>query len=333
MLPKKFKKDGFFNFSFDGISRNCIATHVAKATETLCDFIAVYDDTGMHSGEDYLCTASCGSNKVDITCKDAKDSHYQEFLTEYIEEKHKTVYELIMEDDFDIRAEMEEFIDNYDEFRNAVLRMGRGSAEKTDQFLKQVFFPVEDSYHLLSVLSSTVLTAQVGDKLFNAKTSRKMRNYLISGNVANTMGSRLMKLYRTSFQFRSLPPNAAKKSLRKTMAQEYLTPGFSIDNLEGVLNGMLVDENKLDIIIEEGIRRGLNRWRRLSERAERCQETVDAFLGKYGYESIPFGYELHHIVPIAQSGADVVENLILLTADDHKKVTDKHRKVFKWKNS
>ena len=333
MLPKKFKKKGYFDYTLKTICKNCVATHIGKVTETLCDLVAVYDETDIHPDEKYLCTASCGNRRLDITCKDAKDSHYQEFLTEYIEEKNKTVYELIIEDDQDLRLEMEELVPNYDALRAAVLNVSKGKEEQTDQFLKQVFFPVEEDYHLLSVLPSTVLIAQVSDALFHNEIEGRMKTYLLSKNVANTTGSRLMKLYRSPFQFRSLPPHDAQKSLQKVLRQEYLVPSFSVDDMEWVRNGMLVDESKLDIIIDEGITRGLNRWLRLSDRAERCQETMEAFLGKYGYDSIPVGYELHHIVPIAQSGADSVDNLILLTSDAHKKVTDKHREVFKWKNS
>ena len=86
----------------------------------------------------------------------------------------------------------------------------------------------------------------------------------------------------------------------------------------------------LEVIINEGIHKGMGNWRNEDDRAERKPETISAFCEKYGYKAPPVGYELHHIVPISQGGADVVENLILLSEEDHQQVTERHNEVFKW---
>ena len=330
---KEAKRHEFFNQkAIPAARQNFYCTHSSKVSETYSAFFAICDEVREPLGFNYLCSATCGSDKLDICTNDAKLKNVQAFLSTEVEEKNsKTILQLLQEDDEDLRAEIEAYTDMYEAFRKAMLEIPKAPMPtKTDGFLKQVYFPIDDEqYHLLTILLSSPLVAQVNEAL-KVTSIHKLRNSAMKGNVAGTTGSYMMSKNSMHFCFCSLPPRSAKKNLEKALKHEYLVPDFDVDELEGVKNGMLIDDSFLDVIINEGIRKGTGNWLHEYDRAERKPETTAAFLEKYGYDSLPVGYELHHIVPIAQRGADVIENLILLSEADHQKVTDKHKEVFKW---
>ncbi|MBQ9489688.1 MAG: HNH endonuclease [Lachnospiraceae bacterium] len=333
MIPAKYKNGNAYDKLMNSADKNRIITHAAKITETFCDFIVLCDEVKAPLGFDYLCTATCGSGKEDFGTKNAADKPAQGFLFTKVKEKgDKTIRELLLEDDPDLRTEIEESIGPYDIVKDKLLHgiKKAESPKRSDGFLRQVYFPVGGGYHLLSILPSSVLVDQVSTMLPYSGIEEKIKTYVATTNTVNTMGTMLMARNSHPFSFRSLPPYSARKTLQKALKREYLVPDFNIDALDWIRNGMLVDATKLEVIINEGIRKGEGNWRPEKERAERKPETIAAFLEKYGYEYPPVGYEVHHIVPIAQSGADVVENLVLLTAEDHQKVTDRHNEVFKW---
>ena len=56
----------------------------------------------------------------------------------------------------------------------------------------------------------------------------------------------------------------------------------------------------------------------------------NAFLHEHGYDSIPSGYEVHHITPLSEGGADSEENLILIDEKSHDKITAAHRNFYGW---
>jgi hypothetical protein len=122
-----------------------------------------------------------------------------------------------------------------------------------------------------------------------------------------------------------------EKSLTKVLDKEFLLPDMDIEEMSGVEAGCLVDASLLSMIIEEGKRKGEGNYRAAYLRDERKEETVQAFLAKYGYHGIPIGYEIHHIVPLSQGGADSIKNMIMLSIEDHAKVTEAHAAYFKWR--
>jgi len=330
---KEDRRHEFFNEkAIPAAKQNVYATHSSKVAETYSSFFAICDEIRDPLGFNYLCSATCGSDKLDICTYDAKLKNVQAFLNTEVEEKdNKTILQLLQEDDDDLRREIEEYTDKYEELRKAMLEIPKApTPTKTDGFLKQVYFPIDgEQYHLLSILPSSPLVAQVNQALKGSPVS-KLRNSAMKGNVSGTTGSYMMSKNSMHYCFCSLPPKYAKKTLQKALKHEYLLPDFNIDELAGVNKGMLIDDSLLELIINEGIRKGAGHWLPEYDRAERKPETITAFLEKYGYDSPPVGYELHHIVPIAQGGADVIENLILLSESDHLKVTLKHDEVFKW---
>ena len=62
----------------------------------------------------------------------------------------------------------------------------------------------------------------------------------------------------------------------------------------------------------------------------RSEEMKQAFLHQHGYTEVPAGYEVHHIVPLSEGGADVPQNMILLSDMDHRAVTDAQHLYYGW---
>ena len=56
----------------------------------------------------------------------------------------------------------------------------------------------------------------------------------------------------------------------------------------------------------------------------------DMLYGVCRYADIPAGYELHHIVPLSEGGADDVHNLLLVSEFDHQQITDAQRAFYGW---
>jgi len=54
------------------------------------------------------------------------------------------------------------------------------------------------------------------------------------------------------------------------------------------------------------------------------------FLAAHGYDQVPEGYEVHHVVPLSEGGTDTPDNMILLTEEEHDAVTAAHRRFYGW---
>lgn len=58
---------------------------------------------------------------------------------------------------------------------------------------------------------------------------------------------------------------------------------------------------------------------------KRSQTNVQVFLKSLGYQSIPVGYQVDHIIPLSQGGTDSPSNMQLLTIEQHKAKTAQER--------
>lgn len=67
-----------------------------------------------------------------------------------------------------------------------------------------------------------------------------------------------------------------------------------------------------------------------SSEIERDIDARNEFLAMNGYDSVPEGYEVHHIVPLSEGGADSPENMILVEESDHDKITASHADFYNW---
>lgn len=114
------------------------------------------------------------------------------------------------------------------------------------------------------------------------------------------------------------------------MAQDGgLMPSWSnVDEMDGVNNGMLSDDSQLDSVIAAGEVQGTEHIS--EEDIVRSEDAKEQFLHEHGYTEVPAGYEVHHIVPLSQGGADDPNNMILLTEAQHDAVTAAHRKYYGW---
>ncbi|WP_242084217.1 HNH endonuclease signature motif containing protein [Aestuariivivens sediminis] len=58
---------------------------------------------------------------------------------------------------------------------------------------------------------------------------------------------------------------------------------------------------------------------------KRSTANKNAFLKSRGYESVPYGYEIDHIIPLSQGGTDDPSNMQLLTVSQHRVKTARER--------
>lgn len=67
-----------------------------------------------------------------------------------------------------------------------------------------------------------------------------------------------------------------------------------------------------------------------SEDISRSEVAKNEFLNKHGLSSVPDGYEVHHIIPLSEGGADSSENMILVTEKQHDLITKAHSQFYGW---
>lgn len=58
---------------------------------------------------------------------------------------------------------------------------------------------------------------------------------------------------------------------------------------------------------------------------KRSEANRAAFLRSRGYTTVPYGYEVDHIIPLSQGGIDAPSNMQLLTVEEHKRKTAQER--------
>ena len=107
-----------------------------------------------------------------------------------------------------------------------------------------------------------------------------------------------------------------------------MVPEYDINTLPGVEHGMLVDDSTgaLEKIAQTGEIHGTHHVADVVRSAEVKTE----FLRMNGYMEEPAGYEVHHIVPLSEGGADSPDNMVLLSEKDHEYITQLHRAFYQW---
>ena len=112
--------------------------------------------------------------------------------------------------------------------------------------------------------------------------------------------------------------------------------GDSPDYPEAPVNGPFLtdsgmfegDEEDLQALIAQGEVEGTDHVP--AEDLTRSIAARNEFLAAHGYDSVPDGYEVHHIVPLSEGGTDTPDNMILLSEEDHDTVTAAHRRFYGW---
>ena len=52
----------------------------------------------------------------------------------------------------------------------------------------------------------------------------------------------------------------------------------------------------------------------------------------HGFDGVPEGYEVHHVVPLSEGGADTPDNMILVSEADHAAITSAHAGFYGWRD-
>ncbi len=124
--------------------------------------------------------------------------------------------------------------------------------------------------------------------------------------------------------------NEGAVAISYTVSQDGgLMPAYNdVNEFPGVENGMLLDPSYLDEVTKAGEIQGTMHVK--AEDEVRNESSVKNFLNEHGYTEVPSGYEVHHIVPLSQGGADDPHNMMLLTEEQHEAVTLAHRQYYGW---
>lgn len=108
-----------------------------------------------------------------------------------------------------------------------------------------------------------------------------------------------------------------------------LMPAWNdVNEFSGVENGMLSDPSQLNELIAAGEVQGAIHVS--AEDEVRSETVIKNFLHEHGYTDVPAGYEIHHIVPLGEGGADDPHNMVLLTEEQHDAITTAHRQYYGW---
>ncbi len=131
------------------------ATHVGKYTyPSTSGSISIFDksDESPHNRR-YVCTATT-KHKSDIAISDAKDLPAAEFLNLILEDGRKVSEHFITGSD--AINELKQYVENFEEIKGKIAKAIAGVVPReTTGNIRQVYFPVGDGYHLLSLLTSS----------------------------------------------------------------------------------------------------------------------------------------------------------------------------------
>lgn len=115
-------------------------------------------------------------------------------------------------------------------------------------------------------------------------------------------------------------------------AHDYGDGLISDANLSGIYNGVFVgDSTDLNNLILAGQIEGTEHMD--VDEYERDLSARNEFLAAHGFNSVPEGYEVHHIVPLCEGGADSPENMVLIKTEEHDLITAAHARFYNWRNS
>ena len=96
-----------------------------------------------------------------------------------------------------------------------------------------------------------------------------------------------------------------------------------------VQNGMFIgDADDLNALIAAGELEDTTHVE--AQDIERSIAVRDSFLSMHGFDGVPEGWEVHHIVPLCEGGADSTDNMILVKEELHDENTAAHRAFYGW---
>lgn len=108
----------------------------------------------------------------------------------------------------------------------------------------------------------------------------------------------------------------------------HLLPDDPADMLPGVEDGCLVDPTPENVRLLAGEGEIAHAEHHID--VERSPLVRQEFLAIHGLDDVPPGYELHHIIPLSEGGADAPENMVIVSEDVHRAITRAHRLFYGW---
>ena len=172
-IEKISRKSNFWNIWISRsveISEGVLpATHCAKLTHSSSSGSSILDES-RNSRTDYISTASLQEKIIDGTYPNATLSKQVKFLMlehkgcylfEEIQKGNSSVFSNFSEND----NELNYWLESYQTVLN--------EKPKTDILLKQLYFPVADSYHLLTLLQSSSLSQCLHKHCFDKEARKK----------------------------------------------------------------------------------------------------------------------------------------------------------------
>lgn len=148
------------------------ATHVAKLTHSMSQALSIVDNT-INDKNTHLSTISLNQLIVDGAYPNAASSKIAKFLL--LKHDGNLLSECILNKN-NILSNFSESVEELD-FWTKVLKTNLSPKPSSD-FLKQVYFPIADDYHLLMILKSSALIQNIFNKFFE-KSARKERDKIL----------------------------------------------------------------------------------------------------------------------------------------------------------
>lgn len=109
-----------------------------------------------------------------------------------------------------------------------------------------------------------------------------------------------------------------------------LVPDIDISDIPGVHNGIFESDSIDDLNNLIHIGEIDNTEHISSIEIIRDPSVAHEFLSIHGLDSQPEGYELHHIIPLSEGGADTPDNMVLVPEELHHQITAAHRLYYSW---
>ncbi len=110
---------------------------------------------------------------------------------------NKTVIQHLEENSDDIKKQFETRNTNYEEIRSGFMQIKHSDLEQTSEQLKQVYIPVKDDYHLLSILNASGIIYKLKQRVNNLRFSEEnkiLREELKKAKPAEING-KIIELY------------------------------------------------------------------------------------------------------------------------------------------
>jgi CRISPR-associated protein Csy1 len=179
-------------------------THIAKLSHSSSAGSSILDRNDIKDNR-YLTTSSLAKEIIDGTYPDARLSKQVKFLL--LENKGSKLFDEILKGNYSVFSGLENSSDELDSWG------GKYTAyltrpPKTDFLLKQLYFPVENNYHLLSLLPSSSLAQKFYGNHF-AKDVRKTKE--------KTNKARLSEIYAKDLSIRL--PSVARLLVTQSQPQ------------------------------------------------------------------------------------------------------------------